>query len=124
MRAEREIVCSTFAIEVSGGFHGVAILRDLTGSRAAARTAAALAQTAAQLVGAGKERSWLGIARHAVEGTRALVCGIAVVGGDHKMASVGAYSSPGYGLSPASGQTRNRAWIPSLRLPASKSSKR
>jgi PAS domain S-box-containing protein len=108
---EREIVCSTFAIDVSGGFHGAVILRDLTGTRAAARTAAALAQTAAQLVGAGTVDEILaGIARHAVEGTRALVCGIAVVGDDHKMASVGAYSSPGYGLLPGSGKTRNRAW--------------
>jgi hypothetical protein len=104
--AEREIVCSTFAIEVSGGFHGVAILRDLTGTRAAARTAAVLAQTAAQLVGAGTTDEILaGIARHAVEGTRAMVCGIAVVGDDHKMASVGAYSSPVYGLPPASRKT-------------------
>ena len=109
--AEREVVCLTFAIEMAGGLHCVAVLRDLSGPRAAARTAVALAQTAAQLVGAGSTDEILaGIARHAVEGTRALVCGIAVVGGDHKIASVGAHVSPGYGLLPASGETRNDAW--------------
>jgi PAS domain S-box-containing protein len=109
--AEREVVCSTFTIEIAGHPHGVAILQDLTGTRAAGRTAAALAQTAAQLAGAGTTDEILaGIARHAVEGTRALVGAIAVVGDDHKMASVGAYSSPGYGLPPASGKMRSRAW--------------
>jgi GAF domain-containing protein len=89
----------------------VAIFRDLTGPRVAARTAVALAQAAAQLVGAGTiDEILAGIARHAVEGTRALVCGIAVVGDDHQMASVGAYSAPGLGLPPASAQTRSAAW--------------
>jgi len=109
--AEREIVCLTFAIEMAGRVHCVAVFRDLSGPRAAARTAVALAQTAAQLVGAGSTDEILaGIARHAVEGTRALVCGIAVVGGDHNIASVGAHVSPGYGLPPASGESRNDAW--------------
>jgi len=109
--AEREVVCSTFAIDMAGHPHGVAILRDLTGARAAARTAAALAQTAAALAGARTTDEILAsIARHAVEGTRALVCGIAVIDDDHKIASVGAYTGPGYGLQPTSGKTRNRAW--------------
>lgn len=109
--AEREIVCLTFAIEMAGSLHCVAVFRDLSGPRAAARTAVALAQTAAQLVGAGTiDEILAGIARHAVEGTRGLVCGIAVVGEDHKLASVGAHVSPGYGLSQASGEMRSAAW--------------
>ena len=122
--AEREIVCSTFAADVAGGHHGVTIFRDVTGPRAASRTAVALAQTAAQLVGAGTTDEVLaGIARHAVEGTRALACGITVVGDDHKLASGGGYG-PGYGLPPVSGETRTPAGSPSLIFPARKSSKR
>ncbi len=83
--AEREIVCSAFAVDVAGSRLDVAIFQDLTGPRAAGRTAVALAQTAAQLVGAGTTEEILaGIARHAVEGTRALACGITVVDDDHK----------------------------------------
>jgi PAS domain S-box-containing protein len=97
---EREIVCSIFAIDVVGRLHSVAIFQDLTGPRRAARTAVALAQTAAQLVGTGTTDEILAdLARHAVEGTRALSCGIVVVGEDHKLASAGAYgpNGPGYG---------------------------
>ena len=109
--AEREVVCSTFAIDIAGSPHAVATLQDLTGPRVATRTAVALAQTTAQLTGtATTDEILAGIARHAVEGTRAMVCGIAVVGDDHKIASVGAHSAPGYGLAPASGQTRSAAW--------------
>ena len=108
--AEREIVYSQFAVDVAGSPHGVAIFQDLTGPRAASRTAMALAQTAAQLVGAGTtDKILAGIARHAVEGTRALVCGIATVDDDHKIASVGAHVTPGYAL-PPSGETRAAAW--------------
>jgi PAS domain S-box-containing protein len=90
--AEREIVTSVFVIDIAGSPHGVAIFRDLTGTRAAARTAVALAQTTAQLVGTGTTDEILaGIARHAVEGTRALACGILVSGDDHKLVSAGAY---------------------------------
>jgi PAS domain S-box-containing protein len=93
--AEREIVYSQFALDVAGSPHGVAIFQDLTGPRAAARAAAALAQTAAQLVGTAPTEAVLaGIARHAVEGTRALACGITVVGDDHKPASTGGYGLP------------------------------
>jgi PAS domain S-box-containing protein len=63
----REIVCSTFAITVAGSSHHVAIFNDLTGPRTAARTAVALAQTTAQLVGAGTtEEILVGLARHGV----------------------------------------------------------
>jgi hypothetical protein len=55
----------------------------------------ALAQTAAQLVGAGTTEEILaGIARHAVADTRALACGITVVDGDHKVTSTGGYGLP------------------------------
>ena len=98
--AGREIDCSAFAIEMAGGLHVVAIFRDLAGPRAAARTAAALAQTAAQLVGAGTtEEILVGIARHAIEGTRALAVGIVVVGEDHKLAVSGGYGFPDAGRS-------------------------
>jgi PAS domain S-box-containing protein len=93
--AGREIDCSTFTIEMTGSLHVVAIFRDLAGPRAAARTAVALAQTAAQLVGAGStEEILVGIARHAVEGTRALTVGIVVVGHDHKLTASGGYGFP------------------------------
>jgi len=93
--AEREIVYSRFAVDVAGSPLDVAIFRDLTGPRAAARAAAALAQTAAQLVGtATTEEVLAGIARHAVEGTRALACGITVVDDDHGLASTGGYGLP------------------------------
>jgi PAS domain S-box-containing protein len=109
--AERETVHSISATDIGGSPHAVAVFRDVTGTRAADRAAVALAQTASQLVGAGTTDEILaGIARHAVEGSRALVCGIALVGDDHKLASVGAHISPGYGLSPASGKARNDAW--------------
>src|SRR5450755_3264414 len=95
--AEREIVYSTFAVEIAGSPHLVAIFDDLTGPRAAGRVAVALAlaQAASQLVGAGTTDEILaGIARHAVEGTRALTAGIVVVGEDHKLATAGGYGFP------------------------------
>jgi PAS domain S-box-containing protein len=102
---EREVVSSTFVIDLAGKPYEVAILRDLTGPRAAARTAVALAQTAAQLVGTATTNEILaGIARHACEGTRALSAGIAVMGEDHKLALGGGYGpgGPNYGdASPA-----------------------
>jgi PAS domain S-box-containing protein len=97
--AEREIVYSQFAVGVAGNPQGVAIFQDLTGPRAAGRAAAALAQTAAQLVGAGTTDEILaGIARHAVEGTRALACRITAVDDDHKVALTGDYGLPAAGL--------------------------
>jgi PAS domain S-box-containing protein len=89
---EREIDCSAFAIDMAGSLHCVAILRDRTGHRAAARTAAALAQTTAQLAGAGTtEEILVGIARHAVDGTRATAVGIVVMDDDHKLTVSGGY---------------------------------
>ncbi|MGO9660997.1 MAG: hypothetical protein ACLQVK_09245 [Acidimicrobiales bacterium] len=68
----REIVCSNFAVAVAKRPHRVAILKDVTLLRTEARTAVALAQTAAQLAGAGTtEEILVGVARHGVEGTRA-----------------------------------------------------
>jgi len=101
--AEREIVYSRFAVDAVdavGSPVDVAIFRDLTGPRAAGRAAAVLAQAAGQLIGAGATGEILaGLARHAVEGTRALSCGITIVGADHKLAFAGAYGpdGPGYG---------------------------
>jgi PAS domain S-box-containing protein len=104
---EREVVASTFAADVADGHHGVTIFRDVTGIRAAARAAVALAQAASQLVGAENiSEIMAGLARHAVESTRALSCGITIVGEDHKLASAGAYGpgGPGYGEA-------NPAWV-------------
>jgi signal transduction histidine kinase len=90
--AEREVECSAFAIDMAGSLHCVAIFRDRTGDRAAARTAAALAQATAQLVGAGTtEEILVGISRHAVDGTRATAVGIVVVDDDHKLTISGGY---------------------------------
>ena len=92
---EREIDCSTFAIDMAGSLHCVAIFRDRTDHRAAARTAAALAQATAQVVGTGTtEEILVGIARHAVDGTRAPAVGIIVVDDDRKLAVSGGYGFP------------------------------
>ncbi len=92
--AGREIVCSTFAVELAGNPHWVAIFRDLSGARAGARTALALAQTAARPVTGTTEEALAGIARHAVEGTRAVLSIIGLVGDDHKLAAIGGYGHP------------------------------
>lgn len=91
----REIVCSPFGIAVEGHPYRAVIFSDLTGPLAAARTAAALAQTTAQLVGAGTtEEILVGLARHGVQGTRALAIGIVVVGDDGKLVTAGGYGFP------------------------------
>jgi signal transduction histidine kinase len=85
----------------------VTIFRDVTGTRVASRTAMALAQSAAQLVGAGTTDEVLaGIARHAVAGTRALACGIDVVNDDHKLAFGGGYGpwGPDFGEARTAGR--------------------
>lgn len=108
---EREILASTFAIELDGRLHAVALLRDATAARSAGRAAAALSQAAAQLIGAASiDEVLAGISRHAVEGTRAMVCAVVVVGDDHVVSSVGAYSAPSNNLPAGSGATRNAAW--------------
>jgi PAS domain S-box-containing protein len=89
---EHTIVRSSSATLISGRPHVVAIFRDLGVSPAAAHTAATLAQTARELVGNGSiEEILTVIARHAVEATRALACGIAVVGEDGKLRASGGY---------------------------------
>jgi PAS domain S-box-containing protein len=113
---EREIVYSRFALEVAGRPLDVAIFRDLTGPRAAGRAAAGLAQAAGQLVGAEAAGKILtGLARHAVEGTRALSCGITVAGEDRKLEFAGAYGpdGPGYGQA-------NPAWIALAEVPVAR----
>jgi PAS domain S-box-containing protein len=108
---EREILASTFAIELDGRPHAVALLRDVSAARSAGRAAAALSQTAAQLIGAATiDEVLAGISRHAVEGTRALVCAVVAVGEDHTVSSVGAYSPPSNNLPEGSGASRNAAW--------------
>ena len=92
--AGHEVICSTFAAELAGSPHWVAIFRDLSGPRAGARTALALAQTAAQPVTGTTEEVMIGIARHAVEATRAVAAGIVVVSDDHKLAASGSYGHP------------------------------
>jgi hypothetical protein len=79
------------------GWIGGADARDATGPRVAARTAAALAQTTAQLVGTGTLSDILErLSRHVVDGTRALACAISVVSDDYELGSAGAYVR-GYG---------------------------
>jgi signal transduction histidine kinase len=93
--AGREVTCSVFATDIGGVPHWGAVLRGLDGGRATDRTAVALAQTTAQLVAAGTVEEILrGIARHAVDSTIAVACGIVVVGEDHKLAVAGGYGFP------------------------------
>ena len=77
---EREVVLAPFRVDVAGRPHGGVLIRDFTESRAAGRAAGALAQSVAELVGSRSISEVLaGIARHAVEGTRAVWAGIALV---------------------------------------------
>jgi PAS domain S-box-containing protein len=109
--AEREIVSSTFVIEMDGRPHGVAIFRDITGPRAAGRTAAALAQTAADLTGDSTPNELLaGISRHAVESTRAMACGISTLDDELRFAEAGGYG-PIFGQPPDPGETMSPGWL-------------
>jgi signal transduction histidine kinase len=109
--AAREIVSSAFAIEIEGRPHCVTIFRDVTGPRAAGRTAAALAQTAADLIGSASPNELLtGICRHAVENTRALACGISTLDNDLRFAEAGGYG-PIFGRPPDPGQTMSPGWL-------------
>ena len=109
--AEREIISSTFAIEIEGRPYGVAIFRDVTGPRAASRTAAALAQTAAELIGSATPNELLaGICRHAVQSTRAIACGISTLDDDLRFAEAGGYG-PIFGQPPDPGETMSPGWL-------------
>jgi signal transduction histidine kinase len=92
---EREITWTNMSFAIGGRPHGAAIFRDITDARVAARNAAALGQTAAQLAG----RSPLGavlseLARHAVEATRAVACAIGIAGEDGTLRAGGAEGVP------------------------------
>ena len=90
----REVTCSVFATAIGADPHWVVVFR-AGGGRAVDRTAVALAQTTAQLAAAGTvEETLQGIARHAVEDTSAVACGIVVVGEDHKLAAAGGHGFP------------------------------
>ena len=91
---EHEIVFLTCAVDIAGSLYSVAIFRDVAGPNAAARAAVAIAQTAAQLVSNAPTTDVLnGIARQAVEHTRALAAGILVAGEDHVLSVRGHYGS-------------------------------
>lgn len=93
--SEREVVISPLGLETAAAPHSVAFVRDVTAERDAAHTAAALAQTAAQLVGsASVEEITTAITRQAVEGTQAVACGIAVADEDDKLVFAGGYGYP------------------------------
>jgi PAS domain S-box-containing protein len=80
---EREITWSNMSFQIDGRPHGAAIFRDTTDSRQAGRKAAALGQTAARLAGRSPLAEIFGeIARHAVEGTRAVACAVGRADGD------------------------------------------
>ena len=92
---EREITWTNMSFAIGGRPHGAAIFRDITDARVAARNAAALGQTAAQLAG----RSPLGtvlseLARHAVVATRAVACAIGIAGEDGTLRAGGAEGVP------------------------------
>jgi PAS domain S-box-containing protein len=81
--SEREIMCSTYTVELGGAPHCVCILRDLSAPRSAARRATALAQATVQGGGAATTDEILAhFARHAVQETRGLTARILVVDDD------------------------------------------
>ena len=90
------MVFAPFRVDVDGRAHGAALFRDFTETRAAGRAAAALAQSAAELVGEQSVSDILaGTARHVVEGTRALWAGLALIGESGTFGSGGAYGPGG-----------------------------
>jgi PAS domain S-box-containing protein len=92
---EREIRWTNMSFAIEGRPHGAAIFRDVTGARQAAQNAAALGQAAAQLAGRSPLQAVLSeLARHAVEGTRAMACAIGVTGEDGALRAGGADSVP------------------------------
>jgi PAS domain S-box-containing protein len=101
---ELEVMCSTFAAHSDGPACVVAMFWELSSSPAAARTATALAQTAAQLVAAEATLNEIlaDIARHAFEGSRATSAGIVVMGADGRLDSGGGYGGGGANFGDAS----------------------
>ena len=93
---DREVVCSIRTVTITGRPHSIVIFRDVTGPRAAARIAASLSQTTAMIGTHSTNDVLVDIARHAVNGTAALACGIDVIGDDDKLSFAGGYGFPFY----------------------------
>jgi PAS domain S-box-containing protein len=92
---EREITWTNMSFAIGGRPHGAAIFRDITDARLATRNAAALGQTAAQRAGRIPLSTVLSdLARHAVEGTRAVACAIGIAGEDGALRAGGAEGVP------------------------------
>jgi PAS domain S-box-containing protein len=93
---EREIVCSTYTVDVAGVLHRVSVLRDLSAPRSAARAATALAQATAQGGGpATIDETLAHLARHAVQQTRCLTARILVVDDDGRLVAGGGFGPAG-----------------------------
>ena len=113
---EREMVFAPFRVDVGGRAHGAALFRDFTEARAASRAAGALAQSVAELVGESSVSDMLaGTARHAVEGTRAVWAGLAVVGESGRFGPGGAYGPDGPEVEPGSDAYREVRAAPAER---------
>jgi PAS domain S-box-containing protein len=94
--AELETLTAAQPVELDGSPHVGWVFRDLSASRTAARAAAALAQSAAELVGtASTDEILSGISRHAVENTRAMAAGIIIAGADDTLVFGGRYGMSG-----------------------------
>jgi PAS domain S-box-containing protein len=92
---EREITYSNAVFEIAGNRYIAAVFRDSTDTTQAVIEAAALAQTATQLAGGDDPTQILGaIAGHAVSASRAIACGIAVLGDDGSLRSAGGFNLP------------------------------
>ena len=110
---EREMVFAPFRVDVEDRPQAGAWFRDVTEPRTAARTAAALAQSAAELVGtASVDEILAGVARRAVEDTRASWAGLAVVDEDDTFAFAGAFGPRGLDFGEASRASRALSTAP------------
>jgi PAS domain S-box-containing protein len=108
--SEREVLGATFVVQTDEAPLVVLTLWDLTEQLAAARTGAALAQTAARLVGSLMTTELLTlIARHGVEGTRARWCGF-VVADENDRFTGGAGYGAGYGSPGHDGRVHGPGW--------------
>jgi signal transduction histidine kinase len=88
---ERDVLCTTFALDLIDGVHCVVLLRHLAGAEVVVRTVNALAQSAQSPDAGTTEQILAGIARIAVEGTRAVTCAIVVEGDDRKMVAAAGF---------------------------------